>query len=87
MILRVIRLAYVQWCLSDGEDWIFGTLKRGMHSRSLPPMSICDGNLEESIKNILKMLILWVSIPHTLTVFPGYSIGAKLDFVSNGLPS
>jgi len=52
--------------LSDGEDWIFGTLNKSMQNRNLPPMSICDGDLEGSIKNILKMLILWVSTFHIL---------------------
>ena len=83
MFSRPFRLDYVQWCLSDGEDWIFGTLNKGFQSRSLPPMSICDSKLEESIKKIFKMLILWVSTSHTLAVFRGYSIRAKLDLVSH----
>jgi len=85
VVLRLFRLDYVQWCLSNGEDWIFGTLK-GMQSQSLPPMSIYDGDLEEGIKKILKMLVLWVSIYHVLAVFPRYSNGPKLDFMSIGAP-
>ena len=83
MFSRPFRLDYVQWCLSNGEDWIFGTLDNDLESRSLPPLSICDSNLIESIKKILKMLILWVSTSHILAVFRGYSIQIKLDFVSH----
>jgi len=49
-------------------------------------MSICDDDLEGSIKEILKMLILWVSTSHILAVLHGYSIQVLPDFVSNGPP-
>lgn len=54
----------VLWCLSNGEEWIFGILHE-KQSQSLTPLFIDDENPEDSMKSILKMLILWVRTQYT----------------------
>ena len=43
-------------CAVVFEEWIFGVLDEERRTRSLPHMFIHDGDLEGSIKAILKML-------------------------------
>jgi hypothetical protein len=81
------RLKYVLWCLSNGEEWIFGAFNDKKNSRSLPSMFIQDDVLESSLKRILEMLVIWVSEYQTPVFMHDYLTAAKLDCMSSGRDS
>jgi hypothetical protein len=59
------RRKYVPWCISNGEEWLFGLLtesSRGVESYRLPILSLRERSRKADLETLFKLLIIWVSI-------------------------
>jgi len=76
-ILRKTGRTHLPWCISNGEEWLFGVLidepskDVRMKKFRLPKLSLNGEPRKEGLELLFKMLIIWTAVPenHLMEIF------------------